>query len=297
MPNNLLRKIQYKINCTVKNRVFSKKQDLLRKEILSHYRINPSHDLEVNQAVNYLSMHKLSNFYGNFQEKYNYKEIDVFVDKENGLPYVLTGEKKLYFKRSQNKRTVQLMFNQLRIEQDREAPHCYTDEHFNVAADDVLADIGCAEAYFSLLNIEKLKKLYLFEQDKGWIEALETTFRPWKEKVEIVQKYVSDKNSDTEVRLDDYFNNKLPLPDFYKIDVEGVESSVLSGMKEILKIKPLKVALCTYHHAEDFARFSQFFEDNGFEHRANPGLMIYQNDIDNLQPPYFRKCLIKAERK
>lgn len=297
MPNKLVQKIRYKINSTVKSNIFSRKQKMMRTKILDYYRNNPTDDTEIKQAVDYLSKHKLSNFYGDFQKKYNYKDIDVSVDKENGLPYVLVDGKQLYFKRSQNKRTVQLMFNGLRIEQDKDAPHCYTDEKFNLETADVLADIGCAEAYFSLLNIENLRKLYLFEQDKGWIEALEATFRPWKEKVEIVQKYVSDRNSETEVRLDDFFRDKSPLPNFYKIDVEGAESSVLSGMEEILKTKPLKVALCTYHHAEDFVRFSQFFKENGFEHRANSGVMIFQNDIDVMQPPYFRKCLVKAERR
>lgn len=297
MPNNLLRKILYKINSTIKSWRFSKKQESLRRRILDYYHNNPTQDVEIKQAVDYLSKHSLSNFYGSFQEKYSYKDVDVLVDNKNGLPYVLAEGKKLYFKRSQNKRTVQLMFNGLRIEQDNEAPHCYTDDKFRIETNDILADIGCAEAYFSLLNIEKLKKLYLFEQDKEWIEALEATFRAWKDKVEIVQKYVSDRNSDTEVQLDDFFGDKFPLPNFYKIDVEGAEKSVIDGMKEILKTKPLKVALCTYHHAEDFALFSQFFKENGFEYRANPGLMIYQNNIDIMQPPFFRKCLIKADRR
>ena len=190
------------------------------------------------------------------------------------------------------------MFNGLRIEQDSQAPHCYTDEKFGIEPNEVLADIGCAEAYFSLLNIEKLKKVYLFEQDSGWIEALEATFDRWRDKVEIVPRYVSDRNNEREVRLDDFFRNKSPLPDFCKIDVEGAEKRTLEGMEKLLKTKrPLKIALCTYHRAEDFARFSQFFRENGFEHRANPGVMIFQNDIDTLQPPYFRKCLIKAEKK
>lgn len=295
--NKFFQKIRYKINTTVRNKVFKAKQESLRKKILAYYNENPPQDIEVKSAIDYLAKNRLFNFYGDFQEKYHYKDVKVYIDKENGLPYVLVDKKKLYFKRSQNKRTVQLMFNGLRIEQDLEAPHCYTDENFQVKLNDVLADIGCAEGYFSLINIEKLKKLYLFEQDVEWIEALEATFRPWKEKLEIVQKYVSDQYSATEVYLDDFFRDKFPVPNFYKIDVEGAENSVLNGMKQLLKASPLKIALCTYHHREDYERFSQFFEENGFEYRANPGLMIYQNDMDILQPPFFRKCLIKAERK
>lgn len=47
----------------------------------------------------------------------------------------------------------------------------------------MIADIGSAEGNFSLSNIENVKKVYLFESDKEWIEALEATFRPWRDKV------------------------------------------------------------------------------------------------------------------
>ncbi len=68
-------------------------------------------------------------------------------------------------------------------------------------------------------------------------------------------------------------------------------------MKSILKQPPLKIALCTYHHAEDFESFCRLLKENDFTYRPSSGLMIYQNDIDNLQPPYFRKGLIKAWKK
>jgi dihydrolipoamide dehydrogenase len=98
----------------------------------------------------------------------------------------------------------------------------------------------------------------------------------------------------TEIRLDDYFHGKKDKPTFYKIDVEGAETAVLNGMKSILKQPLLKIALCTYHHAEDFEKFCRLLKENDFAYQPTNGVMIYQNEIDNMQPPYFRKGLIKA---
>ncbi len=291
---NRIRQIDYKIRSFWKSRIHAHKQNKLRKNILTYYRYHPTTNEEINFAVDYLSSHSLTSFFGAFQEQYRAEEVRVYHDPSNGLPYVMVNDKRLYFKRSYNKRTVQLVFNGLRIEQDPTSPHCYTDKNFDVEEGDILADIGCAEGFFSLLNIEKVKKVYLFEQDRGWIEALKATFAPWKEKVVLIPKFVSDKTTDTEIRPDDYFHGKKDKPTFYKIDVEGSETAVLNGMKSILKLPPLKIALCTYHHAADFENFCRVLKENDFTYRPTAGLMIYQNDIANMQPPYFRKCLIKA---
>jgi len=56
----------------------------------------------------------------------------------------------------------------------------------------------------------------------------------------------------------------------------------------------VKMALCTYHHQEDYARFSSFLAAQGFSYRRNSGVMIYLNDLERLTPPFFRTCLIKA---
>lgn len=261
--------------------------------ILDHFSRFPTDDEEITEAVDYLQKHPLTTFYGTFQEKYNHEEIEVFIDASNGLPYVITQGKRLYFKHSQNRNTVQRLFNNLRIEQDVNAPHCYTDSDFQVLKGDVLADVGCAEGFFSLLNIEKTKRIYLFEQDREWIEALEATFSPWKEKIEIIPQFVSDNNNSEEISLDSYFLQK-EIPDFYKIDVEGAEASVLRGMNVSMQSQPVKMALCTYHHQEDYARFSSFFAAQGFSYRRNSGVMIYLNDLERLTPPFFRTCLIKA---
>lgn len=286
--------LRYKFRSRWTQYFHKKKQQRIKRMILNHYEQHPPKEPEIREAVSYLSKNMLTTFYGTFQEKQDPNQIEVFTDKITGLRYVLTEGKKLYFKRSLNKHTIQLLFHALCVEQDSEGPHCYTDADFQIKEGDILADIGSAEGYFSLLHIEKLKHSYLFEQDKEWQEALEATFAAWKEKVTIIPYYVSDGNDNENVSLDQYFLPIEEKPNFYKIDVEGAEASVLKGMDNLLEVKPMKIALCTYHHQDDFEIFSHYFKEKGFRYRPNRGVMIYQNDLDHMTPPYFRTCLIKA---
>ncbi len=75
----------------------------------------------------------------------------------------------------------------------------------NVKDNDILSDIGAAEGNFSLSVIDKVQHVYLFETDNDWIEALEKTFEPWKEKVSIIHKFVGNKDTDTCITLDSFF--------------------------------------------------------------------------------------------
>lgn len=290
----LLKEIKRKI--LAKSRVYRYSRHLakIRREILAYYKDHPSQDPEVKEALAYLQEHRLGTYFGRFQEKYRPSETEVRTDTANDLPYVATAWGNLYFKRSQNIATVKLLYNDLITEQDPESPHCYTDERFFVSENDILADVGCAEGLFSLMNIGLLKKVYLFEQDKEWIEALEATFAPWKEKVVIVPRYVSDASTENEVDLDTFFENTADKPNFFKIDVEGAEQRVLDGMKNFFPSPGIKIALCTYHKPGDFERFSAFFEKNKFSHYPNKGLMVFVNSFSDIDPPYFRKGLIKA---
>ncbi|MGV8964102.1 MAG: FkbM family methyltransferase [Candidatus Saccharimonadaceae bacterium] len=292
----MIKNFRYKLNSRIKVFLFNLQKKKKRKEIFSFYAKSKYPDEATTVTLSYLKNHSLSNFYGAFQHKYCADNVEVHNDYDNGLKYVLENNKRLYFKRTQSKRTIQLIYNQLLIEQDPESPHCYTDQYFFVDKKTLLVDAGCAEGYFSFQHIDTLQKVYLFESDSEWIEALEATFKPWEHKSEIVSKFVSDQTTDDQTSLDDFFENKLDRPNFYKIDVEGAEHSVLNGMKRLLQQPNLQIALCTYHNAEDLEIFTRFLTKKEFSVFPNPGLMIYMHDLRNLKPPYFRTCLIKASK-
>lgn len=113
-------------------------------------------------------------------------------------------------------------------------------------------DIGAAEGLLSLDCVETACKVYIVEADPVWIPALTATFEPWKDKCIIVNKFVSDHNDNTNIRLDTLLCNESNHQLFIKMDIEGGETNVLNASKEWLtSLKNMKLACCTYHHHND----------------------------------------------
>lgn len=181
-------------------------------------------------------------------------------------------------------------------EQDPQCPHCYENESFKFESGDVLVDIGAAEGNFALSVVEKASRIILFESNKEWIEPLNATFEPWKDKVTIVKKFVGDVSDSTCTTLDDYFAADEKLS-FLKIDVEGAESRLLDGCKRILQDqKPLKVAICTYHKPEDEQEFKERLTRYGFETSHSDGFVLLFTDR-KLKAPYLRRGLVRAIKR
>jgi len=251
---------------------------------------------EVEKVLDYLRNRKVAMFPYYFQDQYIKESVEVFDDKDLGLRYVLLNGKRLYFKKRWSKSRIRLSFNELMKEQDLQSPHCYETENFKVETDDVFVDIGAAEGNFALNVVEKASQIILFESDKEWMAPLKATFAPWKDKVTIVQKFVGDVSNSTCITLDDYFVAGEKLS-FLKIDVEGAESRLLSGCKRILQeLKPLKVAICTYHKAGDEKELNEILMKHGFETSHSDGFMLFYTDR-KLKAPYFRRGLIRAIKR
>jgi predicted RNA methylase len=180
-------------------------------------------------------------------------------------------------------------------EQDLESPHRYLTDSFTIGKVDVLADIGAAEGNFSLAVIDNIKKVYIFEYDQEWIEALEATFAPWAEKVEIINKFVSYRNDSENIRFDTFFENNMDVS-FLKIDVDGAESVVLGSCDKMFHSnRSFKIALCTYHKHDDEKDFTRLLKDYGFTVTPSKGYMINYYD-KKLKAPFLRRGLIRAVR-
>lgn len=269
----------------------------LRKKILKHFDSIPENDVneEQKEVLRYLEKNPVTIFPYSFYYEYSPENIEVFYDQKKEMHYVLQEGKRLYFKKRWNVKRIRRAYSDLIREQDSSSPHRYLTGSFTIGENDVLADIGAAEGNFSLSVIEKIKKLYLFEYDREWIEALRATFAPWSEKVEIIDKYVSNTDDYSHIRFDTFYNNKKDIT-FLKIDVDGAESIVLDSCNNVFKSQQsFKVALCTYHKHNDEKDFTELLKNHRFSVTSSKGYMIHYYD-KKMKAPYLRRGLIRAVR-
>jgi hypothetical protein len=269
----------------------------LRQKILKHFSSLPENEInnEQREVLRYLANNPVRIFPYGFHDNYSPDTIEVIYDQEKGMQYVMQDGKRLYFKKRWGERRIKRAYSDLLREQDKYSPHRYLSDSFTILKDDVMADIGAAEGNFSLSVIEKISKVYLFEYDWEWVEALKATFAPWSHKVEIINKYVSDTDDESHIRFDTFFREKKDIT-FLKIDVDGAEAIVLKSCNEVFKgPEHIKIALCTYHRSNDEKEFTLLLENYGFNITPSKGYMIHYYD-KKMVAPYLRRGLIRAER-
>lgn len=254
-------------------------------------------DFELGEVRSYLNKdeNKLQVFCYKFYNEYINRDIEVFKDEMNGLYYVLLDQKKMYFKRTiDTKEKVKKYYNFICAEQDIRSPHRYLSEEYDVDSGSIVVDIGVAEGNFALSVIEKVRKVYLFEMDEEWVEALNETFKPYMDKVYIIKKFVSNMDFDNKITLDNYkFEDKI---DFIKMDVEGEERFVLEGAQKYLTQDHLKLAVCVYHKVDDAHVIKKYLDNYFFDSEFSKGYMFFDLDDESYKYPYFRKGILRAKK-
>lgn len=270
----------------------------LRNNIFAFFFLSPAEvNVDVKLVLKYLKNNPVTVFPYEFSRKYRSCEITVLCDEDINLKYVLHEGKKLFFKRSWSVKAIKEYYTELLIEQDVDSPHRYLTDEFNTNETDFVADIGAAEGIFALSVIDKCGKIFLFETDEEWIETLRATFKPWESKVVIINKFVSDEDNGSCVTLDLFILENRVKFSFIKVDIDGAESLFLKGAQELLaKAKGLKVAICTYHKAEDENLFRNIFEQLNFTVQTSPGYMVFYHDV-YLASPYLRRGVLRATKK
>lgn len=284
------------INKRIIRYIYDKQMANLKNKILRYYKNDTLINLsgEEKEVISYLEKNPISIFPYDFWKSYYSIKVKVIRDDNIDLSFVLLDNKRLYFPRVWNENQIMDYFRWIQIEQDLNSPHRYLTQNFFVSSGDLVIDVGAGEGNFALSVVEEVKKMYLFEVEEDWIEALNATFKPWCDKVKIINKFVSDKDDDKNVTLDSMFKDERI--DFIKIDVDGAEMELLSGCKNLFSNpNPIKIALCTYHHQNDANDFKQILLPMGFEIEYSKGYMIFLND--KLKPPYLRRGLIRAKKR
>jgi hypothetical protein len=281
IPSHLRAKISLHRNNQQKNIVKFLEQELKN---------NP--DSEKEEIVNFLKRNSLTMFPYDFIRKYESENIAVYTDTSCDMRYILYDNKRLYFRKDWDEKKIQDAHKWLSYDQDIDSPHRYEYADFVVQNGDIVVDAGAAEGNFALSVVERVKKLYLFECEQEWIEALEMTFAPWKEKVVIVNKYISDTNDNNSITLDDFLKGEKI--NFLKADIEGAELQLLNGGRNTLSTgNNLRVAICTYHKQSDAEDLNNFLIELGFHTEFSKGYLIYTLD-KSFSPPYLRRGLIRA---
>lgn len=271
----------------------AKRFDRLRNDILEYYDKLRAITPEQAKVVDFLRSHDVDIFPYDFSHRYDPRTIKVMRDSVSGLPYVDYEGKSLFFKRSHSDKTIQALFRGLLLDQDAASPHRYVKGTFRPEKDDILADMGAAEGNFSLLYVDAVRHVHLFEPDPEWVEALEATFAPWKQKVTIHQKFVGNADNQTFISLD-RFVLEHQRPTFVKVDIEGAEAAFLDGAANFLDEKvPIRIAICTYHQQNDEADFRRILESHGFSVEHSDGYMIFHFDLD-IGPPFLRRGILRA---
>ena len=200
-----------------------------------------------------------------------------------------------------SKTKIREMYNTLCTEQDIRSPHSYYAFPVSYDSNDIAVDLGAAEGIWGLEIVEKVKELYLFECEEGWIEALNATFEPWKNKVTIVNKYVTAITDEKSTTLDDFFLPHNIFPTIIKVDIEGEEIHAMKGASKLLAKNILHAVLCTYHHFDDFQTLLEMMKNHHFQIKPSEGYIIniYSEQNYNCKniKEIFRKGLIHASKK
>ncbi len=229
-----------------------------------------------------------------YTDSYDQGKIDVMRDTD-GYPFVIHSGKRLYLPNGWSREKCQRYYNNLRIEQDKDCTHCYfTDPKRYPDEKDIVADIGAAEGIFGLDVIDRIKMLYLFEGDEKWNIPLSRTFEPWKEKVVIVNKFLSDRDQDNHVSLDNFFAEKDVT--YIKADIEGDEEIMLRGAVRLLD-SGIKALICIYHKPGDESSLKEIMTDHGFSVEINPGYLLMTNVDGLFRNRYLRHGVLFAHKE
>lgn len=239
----------------------------------------------------------ISPYNQNFTEKYiQIRKNDlpsVFFDENVGMYYVDWNGKKMYYPKGHSAMSVAGQVNFVNLEQDLQSPHRYLDDGFDVQEGDIVIDAGVAEGNFALDIVEKAKKLYLVECEPEWVEALKETFRPWSDKVVIVEKMLGDKDDETHAAIDSFVTEEEV--NFIKMDVEGAELDSLEGASRVLsQSKNVRCAICCYHRKDAEKNIRRFLEKRGFFTTTTDGYLFFKEDIDSWADGELRHGIVRA---
>lgn len=256
-------------------------------------------DPTIQETLEYWKTHELSVFNQHFDG--TAETIDpLIIDESCGLPYIIFKtvegkEKRMYYQRGSATEDNKIGIADVLQEQSPNSPHLYTKGEHSVHESDILIDAGVAEGNFALRYVDICSKIYLFEAEPEWIEPLKHTFKDYRDKVEIIPRYVSNVTDGEQITIDDALPDLRGKNIFLKMDVEGFEPLALRGAKKILTKNRVRASVCTYHHAGDLVKVKSILQQYGYKTSTSDGYMVFILDLDLFDTADFRKGVVYAE--
>ena len=292
--------IYYLMRKNLKETLIGQRQDLAYQSILLRSQMSEEYRIKYEREINRLL--ELGRFTTYPSQEPMSIDVESARDKALKLPYVMHRGKRLYFPRNysieqaKEAYTGYICGDRLLGKGDDIAPHQYQSEKYCVGEGDVVVDVGCAEALFSLDVIDQVSKVYLIERDSIWKAPLKATFAPYKDKVVFVQKLASDKDGRSTVALSSLLRDETSSPLFIKMDIEGYEPKVVRSLLPLLKERDdITLSCCTYHNNEDAETLEQLFHEAGYQFEYSKGYMLFAR-YDQPVFPYFRHGVIRANK-
>lgn len=225
----------------------------------------------------------------------------VITGAEKGFPYVIHRGRRLFFPRkwerlmgaSVRDTYLDYVYNEGLLGDGirKKSPHCYQNEKHRPRADDVLLDIGCAEALYAFDWVETVRKVYLFESERFWRLPLMKSFAQYHDKTVLVDKYVGDGRSGS-VRLEDVVSEPSGSSYFIKMDIEGAERFVIESSRRFLTSNKVRLSVCCYHRQDDELVLSRLLKEMGYEVDFSEGYTL--PSIGGTKYPFFRRGVIYA---
>lgn len=255
---------------------------LINLKIISDFNSGKIQGAEIEQTVRQLEEKNDFDIWCGYcpkpREKY-----EVTWDEEFNMPYVIFEGKKMYYPRNIGFQVIdgKQYMEGIEFEQQPGSPHTYITDDIYVKEGDVVVDAGVCEGNFAIKYIDKVSKLYLIECEPLWVEALNLTFKDYKDKVVICQKFLGNVNNAQSITLDNLVRNERV--DFIKMDIEGAEIDALKGAKNVFLNNDIRCSICAYHKHDDEKNIRDILESYGYTTGTSNGHMIFHLDKDRFK--------------
>ncbi len=262
----------------------------LLKTIMSE-KFKASQDPDIINTLDFWQENPIS-FFNQFQYKPETYD-EVFWDASYNMPYVWYKGKKIYYPRGykdfiiRNDKMYVVSYREM--EQAKDSPHRYLTQEIQIKNGDVVIDAGAREGDFALEYIDIIRKLYLFECDPAWIEALELTYKDYKDKVCIIPKMLTDYCDDEHVTLEEAVKEQV---DFIKMDIEGAEVPAVLSAESMFMHNDIRCAICCYHKRDDKESLVKALESWGYTCTLSKGYVVFIADPDIFRDADFRKGIV-----